>query len=159
MQELKAKFVNESSVDGQTYKVFANDLNSNDTVFGGLIMSILDRVAVVVAERHSQKVCVTASVDSIRFQMPAKKGDTLIIHASLNRAWHSSMEIGLKVIAENFRTGEQKHVLSAYFNFVALDENNHPTAVPPVIPQTDIQKMRYEAAEIRRNLRLSQVHP
>ncbi len=153
MTELKGKRVSESGINDHTHKVFSNDLNSKDTIFGGLIMAILDRVALVVAERHSGMTCVTASVDSMHFLAPAKKGDILVFKAAINRAWRSSMEIGVKVIAEHYSTGETKHILSAYFTFVALDENNRPMSVPPVLPETPIEKRRYQEADDRRERR------
>lgn len=150
---LKPKKVSETAIDDQTYKVFPNDLNSNDTVFGGLVMSILDRVALVVAERHSEQTCVTVSVDSMHFLGPAKRGDILIFRAAVNRAWRSSMEIGLKVLAEHPHTRERKHILSAYFTFVALDGDGRPTEVPAVIPESKIEQRRYEEANSRRERR------
>jgi acyl-CoA hydrolase len=153
MVGIKAKKVSDSAIHDQTYKVFPTDLNSNDTVFGGLVMGILDRVALVVAERHSERVCVTVSVDSMHFLAPARKGDILIFRAAINRSWRTSMEIGVKVMSEHFSTGEHKHVLSAYFTFVALDEHCRPVEVPQVIPELPIEKRRYEEAEIRRGQR------
>src|SRR5271170_5331176 len=122
MAQLKPRKSSESAINDQTYKVFPNDLNSNNTVFGGLVMSILDRVALVVAERHSGRTCVTASVDSMHFLAPAKRGDILIFKGAVNKVWRSSMEIGLKVVTQHFQTGELIHILSAYFTFVAVDE-------------------------------------
>jgi len=153
MNNLKPRFVRDSCVDDHVYKVFPNDMNSNGTVFGGMIMGVLDRVALVVAERHSERVCVTVSVDSMHFLSPAGDGDVLIFKAAINRAWKTSMEIGVKVIAESLKDASTRHILSAYFTFVALDANKRPTEVPIVIPETDLEKKRYEEAEIRRSLR------
>ena len=144
----------QSAVTGNIYKVFPNDLNSSYSIFGGIVMSICDRTALVVAERHCAQVCVTASVDSMHFVAPAKQGDTLLFSASVNRAWSSSMEIGVKVLAENSFTGEVRHIVSAYFTFVALDENKKPTSVPEVSPETPEQKRRYQEAQMRRDGRL-----
>jgi acyl-CoA hydrolase len=88
------KTVAQSSVREQVYMVFPNDLNANDTVFGGLIMAHMDRLAAVVADRHAGGVTVTVSVDAVHFMAPARRGDVLVMHASVNRAWKSSMEIG-----------------------------------------------------------------
>lgn len=153
MSSLTPKKVAESAVQDHTYKVFPNDLNSNGTVFGGLVMAIIDRTACVVAERHSGRTCVTASVDAMHFLAPAQRGDILIFKASINRAWRSSMEVGIKVIAEHYQTHALTHILSAYLTFVAVDENRRPVEVPKVMPETPIEKRRYEEADERRQLR------
>lgn len=150
---IPGRSVKASAVENQTYKVFPNDLNSMGKVFGGLIMSIIDRTALVVAERHSGSSCVTVSVDSIHFLAPATRGDTLLFSASVNRSWTSSMEIGVRVTIENYKTRETNHILSAYLTFVALDEEGKPTRVPPVIPESFIEKRRYQEADERRKLR------
>jgi acyl-CoA hydrolase len=152
---LEPRKPSESAVDQNVYKVFPNDLNSEFTVFGGLVMGLCDRTALIVAERHSGRTCVTAAVDSLNFLAPARSGDTLIVRACVNRTWRSSMEIGVQVAAENSHTGERRHVVSAYFTFVALDEQGRPVAVAPVEPVTDIEKKRFDAAGQRRRARLA----
>lgn len=144
----------ESAVEQNVYKVFPNDLNSEYTVFGGLVMGLCDRTALIVAERHSGLSCVTAAVDSLNFLAPAHSGETLILKAAVNRAWRSSMEIGVRVVAENSFRRDTRHVVSAYLTFVALDENGSPTDVPNVLPESVIERRRFEEAEQRRNARL-----
>lgn len=153
MSIVKSKTVAETAVHDHTYKVFPNDLNSYGTVFGGLVMSTLDRIALVVAERHSESTCVTVSVDSMHFLGPAERGDILLFRASINRSWRSSMEIGVKVLAESYHTREKRHILSAYFTFVAVDEFRKPIQVPQVIPQTPLEKRRFAEADHRRERR------
>ena len=148
-----SKKVRDSAVDNHTYKVFPNDLNSYGTAFGGMIMAICDRTALVVAERHSKKTCVTASVDSMHFLNPAGQGDILLFSAAINRTWRTSMEIGVKVMAEHYETGIKRHILSAYFTFIALDQNKKPIEVDQIIPETEVEKRRYEEAGDRRENR------
>jgi acyl-CoA hydrolase len=154
---LEPKPVSASAVDNHVYKIFPNDLNAHYTVFGGLVMSLCDRVALVVAERHSGHVCVTASVDSVHFLAPAKDGETLVVKAACNRAWHTSMEIGVKVLAENSFTGDTRHIVSAYLTFVGLDPNGNKVAVPPLLPMTPDEHRRYQEAQFRRDRRLANV--
>ncbi len=144
-----------SAVEQNVYKVFPNDLNSKYTVFGGLVMSLCDRTALIVAERHSGKTCVTAAVDSLNFLAPARAGDTLVVKAAVNRSWRSSMEIGVHVAAEDSFSGDTRHVVSAYLTFVALDEAGKPASVPAVAPQSDVETKRYEEAGERRAIRLA----
>ena len=143
-----------SAVREHIYKVFPNDMNANATVFGGMIMATMDRISLVVAERHSGRVCVTASVDDVHFMAPARTGDTLIFSAVCNRAWGSSMKIGCRVIAEDSYTRRQRHVVWAYSTFVALDDEHRPTPVPSIAPETDEERDRFEEAGLRRQTRL-----
>ena len=153
---MKGKNPKDSAVSDQIFPIFPNDLNSNDTVFGGHVMALLDRLSLVVAERHSERTCVTVSVDAMHFLAPAVKGDNLVIHACVNKSWSSSMEIGLKVCARNPRLGKKKHIVSAYYTFVAVDANGKPIPVPEIIPETKCEKRRFEEAEIRRKNRMKQ---
>jgi acyl-CoA hydrolase len=148
------KKVSESAVEDSPYRIFPNDLNPLGTVFGGLVMSLCDRIASVVAEAHSEKACVTASVDAMNFLAPADKGEILLVSSAVNRTWRSSMEIGVKVHVVNFCTSHRAHILSAYFTFVALDEHKRPTEVPAVEPITAVERRRYEEAEHRRQARM-----
>lgn len=146
----------DSAIDQNVYKVFPNDLNSEYTVFGGLVMGLCDRTALIVAERHSGRTSVTAAVDSLHFLAPARAGDTLIVKAAVNRTWRSSMEIGVYVAAEDSFSGDRRHVVSAYLTFVALGDDGKPVTVPPIVPETATEKRRYEEAERRRSARLAE---
>jgi len=149
------KSPSESAVEQNVYKIFPNDLNSKHTVFGGVVMSLCDRTALIVAERHSSRTCVTAAVDSLNFLAPARTGDTLVVKAAVNRSWNSSMEIGVRVQAEDSFTGDQRHVVSAYLTFVALDDGGKPTAVPAVLPDSEVEQQRFKEADVRRETRIS----
>src|SRR3990167_3263096 len=140
---MDGKPVSASQIIDQVVEVFSNDLNPHGTLFGGRVMQIVDSLAAIVAKRHSGQVCVTLGIDSVRFLNPARRGDILVCMASVNRAWRTSMEIGVKVVAEDFRTLEQKDILSAYFTFVAVDDDHRPVEVVPVVPETLVQKKRF----------------
>ena len=144
-----------SSVTDQVHMVFPNDLNANDTVFGGLIMALMDRLAVVVASRHAGRVCVTAGVDAVNFIAPARRGDVLIYSVAVNRAWNTSMEVGCRVEAERNGGGDRRHIVSAYLTFVAMDEEGRPQVVPELVPETQHEKQRFEEAALRRSSRLA----
>ncbi|RJP87299.1 MAG: acyl-CoA thioesterase [Desulfobacteraceae bacterium] len=130
------------------------DANPAGNVHGGTIMKLIDNAAGVVAVRHSRCNCVTASVDQIDFHHPAFIGDLLMIKASLNLVGKTSMEIGARVESENLLTGETRHIASAYLTFVALDSHSKPLAVPGLIFETDKEKQRNCAAQVRRKNRL-----
>lgn len=148
------RLVSESAVREQVYMVFPNDLNANDTVFGGLIMAHMDRYAAVAADRHAAGVTVTASVDAVHFIAPARRGDVLIFNAAVNRAWNSSMEVGVKVDARSYDGSNRRHILSAYLTFVALDPAGKPRPVPPLKPETPEEMRRFHEAQLRREQRL-----
>jgi acyl-CoA hydrolase len=151
---MKGLPVSFSSIHDQVEIVFPNDLNGHGSLFGGRVLDLCDRLASIVAKRHSKRVCVTLGVDSVRFLAPAKHGDILVFKLALNRVWRTSMEVGVNVAKENFRNGERIQIVSAYFTFVALDDLLQPVEVCPVIPETEKEKKRFEEAEIRRQSRL-----
>jgi acyl-CoA hydrolase len=128
--------------------------NIMGNVFGGVILSLVDRVAAVCAIRHSRKQCVTVSVDKVDFREPIHVGELITAMARVNFAGRTSMEVGVKVIAENVISGEQRHTNSCYVTYVALDENGQPSPVPPVVPETPDEKRRYERAAQRRASRV-----
>jgi acyl-CoA hydrolase len=128
--------------------------NIMGNVFGGHILSLVDRVAAVAAIRHSRRPCVTVSVDKVDFREPIKVGELVTAYARVNFAGRTSMEIGVKVIAENVMTGEKRHTNSCYLTYVALDDAGQPTPVPPVEPETKDEKRRYDRAAQRRASRV-----
>lgn len=151
---MEGKSVSSSAITEQVVEVFPNDLNPHGTLFGGRVMQIVDSLAAIVGKRHCGHVCVTLGIDSVRFLNPARRGDILVCMASVNRVWETSMEVGVKVIAEDFRTLEQKDILSAYFTFVAVDDDHKPIKIIPVHPETPKEQERYHEAGERRKYRL-----
>lgn len=129
------------------------DANPSGNVHGGTIMKLIDNAAYVVASRHCRMNAVTASVDRINFHAPVFVGNLLHLKANLNWTGRTSMEIGVRVEAENLKTGEIIHTASAYLTFVALGENGKPQPVPPVILETEEDKRRFEQAAERVMLR------
>lgn len=128
--------------------------NIMGNVFGGHLLSLVDRVAAVAAIRHSHRPCVTVSVDKVNFREPIRVGELVTAFARVNFAGRTSMEIGVKVVAENVMTGEQRHTNSCYLTYVALDDAGEPTPVPPVEPETPDEKRRYDRAAQRRATRV-----
>ena len=128
--------------------------NFSGKVHGGALLNLLDRVAYSCASRYSQQYAVTLSVDQVVFRQPIHVGELVTFRASINQAGRTSMEIGIRVEAENIRTGERRHTNSCYFTMVAVDAEGRPTAVPPYRPESELRKRRQRAAETRRALRL-----
>jgi acyl-CoA hydrolase len=128
--------------------------NLMGNVFGGVILALVDRVAAVCAIRHSRRQCVTVSVDKVDFREPIHVGELITAFARVNFAGTTSMEVGVKIVAENVLTGEKRHTNSCYVTYVALDDTGRPTEVPPIVPETVDEKRRYERAAKRRATRV-----
>lgn len=152
---MEGKPVSVSAIIDQVVEVFPDDLNPHGTLFGGRALQIADNLAAIVSKRHSGAICVTLGIDSVRFINPARRGDILVCKSSVNRTWKTSLEVGVKILSEDFRTLEQRDVFSAYFTFVAIDDDHQPIRVIPVIPETPDQIRRFEEAGMRRQRRLS----
>jgi len=131
-----------------------NDANPLGYLIGGRVMHLVDIAGAIAASRHARAPVVTASVDYMNFLHPIQIGQLVIVRSSVNRAWNTSMEIGVKVYVENLMTGEVKHTTSAYLTFVAVDGKGGKISVPPVIAETEEEKRRYEQAGARRTYRL-----
>ena len=134
--------------------VLPNDANPLGDILGGKVLHLVDIAAAIAAQRHAGRFVVTASLDHVDFRHPIRVGELVLLKASVNRVFRSSMEVGVKVFSENPLTGERRPTNSAYVTMVALDREGKPTAIPPVIPETEEQKRRYQQAEARRRYRL-----
>ncbi len=134
-----------------------NDANSLGTLLGGKIMHLVDVAGALAAVRHSRHFVVTASFDHMDFHEPVFIGELIVLRAAVNRAFRTSMEVGVKVFAENLQSGDVRHVASAYLTFVAVNKERKPEQVPPALPETADQKRRYEEAGERRAYRLAQL--
>lgn len=132
--------------------------NALGTAFGGVVLSWIDIAAATAAQRHSRKIAVTASLDAVHFVAPIRLADIVVLKASVNFTGKTSMEVGVRVEAEDFRTGEVRHAATAYLTFVTIDEKGVPVKVPPIVPRTADEKRRFKAAEIRKGARLSTFH-
>jgi len=132
------------------------DANQYGNVFGGAIMKLVDEIAYVSAARHARTNIVTASLDKMDFLSPVHVGDLLTLSSSINAAWHSSMEVGVRVTAENVRTGEVRHTGSSYVTVVALGTDGKPTEVPELVLETDEDIRRNKEANERRRRRLKE---
>jgi acyl-CoA hydrolase len=133
--------------------ILPNDTNTLGNLLGGRLMHFIDLVGAMAAYRHTRTHVVTAAMDHIDFIQPVHVGDLLILKSSVNRAFSKSVEVGVKVWAENTRAGLYHHVASAYLVFVAIDDNGSPVLVPEVTPETPDEHRRYEGAQRRRDNR------
>ena len=134
--------------------VFPGDTNALGNLFGGRLMQFIDLVGAVAASRHARAITVTASMDHLDFVAPVHVGDLLILKASVNRAFKTSMEVGVRAMVEDVRgEGGLRHVSSAYLTYVAVDLQGKGIVVPQVVPETEHQKRRFEDASRRREMR------
>lgn len=127
--------------------------NLAGVVFGGTILALADSVAYVCAARHAGPNCVTVSVDKVDFKEPIRIGELVSCMASINFVGRSSMEVGIKIMAEDLKTGTSRHTNSCYFTMVALDASGKPVPAPPILLETDDDKRRNRAAQKRRAAR------
>src|SRR5256885_15540034 len=133
--------------------VLPNDTNPLGALLGGRLMHWIDLAGAMAAHRHSRNYVVTAAIDHLDFWTPVHVGDLVILRSSVNRVFNTSMEVGVKVWVENYLLDQCQHVSSAYLTFVAVDGGGRHVPVPPVIPETDEQRRRYEDAGRRREIR------
>lgn len=128
--------------------------NNMGNVFGGVILSLVDRVAAVSAMRHARRQCVTVAMDQVDFREPIFLGELVTAMAAVNFVGKTSMEVGVRVEAENVLSGQRRHTNTCYVTYVAVDERGRPAPVPPVLAESDDEKRRYAAAEARRRDRV-----
>jgi acyl-CoA hydrolase len=150
---MTARKVSESQIT-MTELVLPNNTNQLGTLFGGQLMFWIDICASLSAEKHNQRICVTASVDRVDFHHPIKLGNAVTLVSSVNRVFNTSLEVGVKVFAQNFKEGTVKHTNSAYLTFVSVDSDGKPVKAIDALPETNEQKRRFNEALIRRENRL-----
>ncbi len=136
--------------------IMPHDANILGHAFGGTIMAMVDKAAAVAAFRHARTACVTASIDRVDFREPIHVGDLVTCKASVNYVGTSSMEIGVRVEAEDLIGGNLRHTNTSYLTFVAVDRNGRPVPIALVKPETPEQERRYQAAQARRRRRLEE---
>jgi acyl-CoA hydrolase len=132
------------------------DANTGGLVHGGAVMKLCDEVAAIAAIRHSGHRAVTAAMDRMTFMAPVKVAELMTFKATVNAAWNTSMEVGVRVEAEDPRTGEARHTSTAYLTMVALDDAGEPTKVPPLAAESPTEQRRQREAELRRRNRLAE---
>lgn len=137
-----------------TELVLPNDTNRLGNLLGGRLMHWIDIAAAIAASRHTNRVCVTASVDELHFHNPVKQGEVVVLRASVNRVFRTSLEVGVSVTTENTLTGDRQRTNTAYLTFVAIDEEGKPVVAAPVKPVTPVEKRRFRDAARRREIRL-----
>ena len=149
----KNRLVSFSALEEEKISLSTEHLSAHGVFFGGVILQAVDEIARKVAQSHAGFLLDDNGIDCVRFSGSVKKADILVCSASINKAWKFSLEVGVKVIAEDFRLLDKKKILSAYFTFVVKEEDKTQMILPLVIPQTKDQKKRFHAAEKRKLLR------
>lgn len=149
----KKKFAKESATI-MTEMVLPNDTNTLNNLMGGKLMHWLDVVAAIAAQKHSNRIVVTASADNISFKEPIALGNVVTLKSQVTRAFNSSMEVFIEVVAEDIPANKKIMTHRAFFTFVAVDQNGKPIEVPEVVPETPEEIEHYEGALRRRQLRL-----
>jgi len=151
--EIPGKPVRESQSE-YSELALPNDANGLGNVLGGKVMHLVDLAGALAAMRHARCPVVTASIDNMNFLHPIHIGQLIILRSSVNRVFHTSMEVGVKVWVEDLLRGELRHTSSAYLTFVAVDRKGERVPIPPVIPETADEERRYAEALQRREYRL-----
>ena len=142
------------SLTVKTEHVLPNDTNPLGNLFGGRLLEWMDTAAAIAAQRHSNRVVVTATVNHVSFKEPIKLGSVVTLEAKVSRAFNSSMEVFIDVFVEDMVTGKKHRSNEAIYTFVAIDQNGSPLPVPELIPETDREKERFEGALRRKQLAL-----
>ena len=150
---MEAKTAKESYVT-MNELVLPNDTNTLNNLMGGRLLHLMDIAAAISSQKHSNRIVVTVSVDNVSFKNPIKLGDVITIEAKVTRSFHSSMEVRLDVWAQNIPSGTKIKSNEAYYTFVALDQNSKIVPVPELIPESEEEKLLWEGALRRRQLRL-----
>ena len=151
MKRAKPVSVSKTILSMQMMPVDANPMGN---VHGGTILKLVDTAAAVAALRHARTNVVSASIDRMDFYHPVYVGNLLILKASVNYAGRTSMEVGVRIEAEDLKTGKVTHTGSSYITYVALDEKGRPTPVPQAVPETPEEKRRWREGKARREQRL-----
>jgi acyl-CoA hydrolase len=138
-----------------TEMVLPQEANLLGNILGGRVMHFIDIAGAIAAHRHCHSQVVTASVDHLDFLNPIRVGELIVLEAQVNRAFHTSLEVGVEVFSENYSKGDRKHTTTAFLTFVALDEIGNPCPVPPLIVSSDEERRRFREAGERRKARLA----
>lgn len=143
-----------SSIENFKIELHGEYLNPNGLFFGGTMLQVIEKHILKVAQDHVGSICKTHGIDFVRFFSPIRRGDILLLSAQVNRAWEDSLEVGVKIIADDFRLLEKKKIMKAYFSVNAFDDEKNPIKIIPALPETKEQLKRYFAAQKRREWRL-----